>query len=598
MKTKVCAAVVFFLLFVIGCGRANTSEERETPLPTESSVTDTSEVEIIPSEAPQEDKQTMYGRLSKSVVLINIYDDYNEIIGTASGFYINDNTTLVTCDHVIEGAYYLEALCEDGSSTLCKEVIAHNAERDLAILKCETPLEVSPLTLGDSSSIAKGDSIFVIGSPLGLQNTVSEGIVSGIRMDGDTDIVQITAPISSGSSGGAVFNENGEVIGIASASFTKGQNLNLAIASNEVSELMSERLQDSNYVLLSDLYADFTAYGVSSMNLVRGKVTENREYVFFVETETTLVSEIVLGREITRPQVISSRIKQYSKLNKEIRVLDTGLFEASNLNIYHNKLYFSKKLSEDEYGVFLCETGDNFGDNSELLLTIGPQQSVYRMLLAENMIILGTYGYDSETFDFHMIMQVFDLNTLEIISTFDYREADEFFYFDNTLYTIDIDRNELLGMDLKTGTINKYFPPAVITRMRPSKDGFILWNAVTDLDDITQVVLYKFNASTGFFSQLYSDYCYGISDVCVCGDNTVLIIEDLGYESQTDSDYNLATYSIQSGTKTLYPTQFTDRYFFGVYLLDYRMDIPELGWKGDAILGLWESDGNGSSLRG
>ena len=177
----------------------------------------------------QEDKADLYKRMSQSVVLVNVYDDCDLLVATASGFFIFDDKTLVTCEHVIDGAYYIEAICENGASVLCKEVLAHDAARDLAVLRCEQSANLTPLTLGDSRAISPGDSVTVIGSPLGLQNTISEGIVGALRVDGDTDIIQITAPISSGSSGGAVFDAQGNVIGIISASYTEGQNLNLEL---------------------------------------------------------------------------------------------------------------------------------------------------------------------------------------------------------------------------------------------------------------------------------------------------------------------------------------------------------------------------------
>ncbi len=603
MKRVFIVAVVILLLQVAGCGRTNDNQEIEMSPPIESQ-----KVEIVSTEAPQEDKRTMYGRLSKSVVLINMYDDNNEIIGTASGFFVFDSATLITCDHVIEGSYYLEAVCEDGSSTLCKEVIAHDAERDLAILKCETPLSVSPLTLADSSIIAQGDPVFVIGSPLGLQNTISEGIVGGIRADADTDIVQITAPISSGSSGGAVFNENGEVIGIASASFTRGQNLNLAIASNEVSELLNERLLDSEYILLSDLYADFTAYGASSMNLVRGVVTENREYVFFVDTETTIVSQYTNGVVIT--DVVSARIVQYSKKDGEYKELDTGNYEARNLNVYRNKLYFSNRLSDGRYGVYSCDIGDHFGENLKLLLSVNSEgkanldEFINQLLIAEDLLIVSVNSTEWETRsdEFHVIgfstsLRMYDLNYMEIVQISEFKRFVDFSYFDNTLYIIDSESNDLVGINLREGTVNRYSIPSAADSLCPITDGFLLWDSSYN-EEKTETFIYKFNAIKQTFSLQFADYCYGITDACVCRDNTVLVVEEDERDALGHTFYHFVTYSIQSNTKTKYTTQFTDGFIKGMYLLDYDKDIPKLGWKSGAILGLWNEDGNGSCLRG
>ena len=96
------------------------------------------------------------------------------------------------------------------------------------------------LTLGNSDSVQVGDSIYVVGNPQGLEGTFSQGIVSSIREVGSDKLLQITAPISPGSSGGPVLNEKGEVIGVSVATFTGGQNLNFAIPSKYLSILLSK----------------------------------------------------------------------------------------------------------------------------------------------------------------------------------------------------------------------------------------------------------------------------------------------------------------------------------------------------------------------
>jgi S1-C subfamily serine protease len=95
------------------------------------------------------------------------------------------------------------------------------------------------LSLGDSTKVAVGDEIYVIGNPQGLEGTFSQGIVSSIRKIGTDTLLQITAPISPGSSGGPVLDSKGEVIGVAVATFKGGQNLNFAIPVSYLSTLLS-----------------------------------------------------------------------------------------------------------------------------------------------------------------------------------------------------------------------------------------------------------------------------------------------------------------------------------------------------------------------
>lgn len=95
------------------------------------------------------------------------------------------------------------------------------------------------LELGDSDLTEVGDTITAIGSPLGLKNTVSKGIVSAIRENRDMKELQISVPISHGSSGGALFDESGRVMGVTSSGYDGGGDLNFAVPINTVKTYMA-----------------------------------------------------------------------------------------------------------------------------------------------------------------------------------------------------------------------------------------------------------------------------------------------------------------------------------------------------------------------
>lgn len=185
-------------------------------------------------------------KLSKSVLMLNIYDTKNELLATGSGFIAFENDVLVTNYHVIDKAYKIEAIDENDVVYSLDKVIAFDKEKDLAILKFSNPTDLKVLKLHNSSKVSKGDEVIAIGSPLGLKNTVSKGIVSSIREDKETSIIQITAPISSGSSGGALLTEKGKVIGVTFAGIEDGQNLNLAIPANEIVALYNNKTNEQN----------------------------------------------------------------------------------------------------------------------------------------------------------------------------------------------------------------------------------------------------------------------------------------------------------------------------------------------------------------
>ena len=176
-----------------------------------------------------------------SVVMIYCYDDEENEVATGSGVILFDDSTVVTNYHVIETAMQVKLSTQQDFTFEVAEILAYDIDRDIAILKTSEPTGLTPLPLGDSAAVMKGEAVTAIGSPLGIKNTVSTGVLSGRTHNGIFDELQFTAPISSGSSGGALFNESGEIIGITYASFIEGQNLNLAIPSEVVQDVYDQR---------------------------------------------------------------------------------------------------------------------------------------------------------------------------------------------------------------------------------------------------------------------------------------------------------------------------------------------------------------------
>ena len=155
-----------------------------------------------------------------------------------SGFIISSDGKIVTNFHVVAGKPAILARRSDGSFLVIKGVLASDKANDLAILQAEGR-NLPFVRLGDSDRVKVGEAICVIGSPMLLEGTVSAGIISAVReLQDGRKLLQITAPISEGSSGSPVFNRKGEVIGVASFTLSEGQNLNFAIPSNAVKTLL------------------------------------------------------------------------------------------------------------------------------------------------------------------------------------------------------------------------------------------------------------------------------------------------------------------------------------------------------------------------
>ncbi|MGH9874925.1 MAG: trypsin-like peptidase domain-containing protein, partial [Pyrinomonadaceae bacterium] len=190
-------------------------------------------------------------RIKPSAVAIETFDSRGEKLARGSGFFIASDR-VVTNRHVIDNAFRAEIHSYNGNTYPVKGVIAVDAEGDLALLRVDAPPnQVRPLQL-DKTSPQEGESVVVIGNPFGLEGSVTNGIVSAVR-DIPTfgRIIQITAPISPGSSGSPVVNMQGQVIGVATLQITGGQSVNFAIPSERISQLQS----GGPVLSLSDLVA-------------------------------------------------------------------------------------------------------------------------------------------------------------------------------------------------------------------------------------------------------------------------------------------------------------------------------------------------------
>ena len=174
----------------------------------------------------------------EATVLLIMYNENDELSAVGSGFFVEKNI-IATNFHVIEGAINgIAKRVGQESIYSVEELVNQDEEKDLAILRVAAP-DVKPLYLGDSDSVRIGHTIYVAGNPEGLlEGTFSDGIISAIRGDSANQLLQLTAPISEGSSGGPVLNEKGDVIGVSVATWKSGQNLNFAIPSKYLKALM------------------------------------------------------------------------------------------------------------------------------------------------------------------------------------------------------------------------------------------------------------------------------------------------------------------------------------------------------------------------
>lgn len=215
------------------------------------------------SDTSATDVSSVVERVAPSVVQVDVVTSSGEVLG--SGVILSADGRILTNNHVVEGARQITVTLSDGR-TVDASVVGTAPETDLAVIQAEGVSGLTPATFADSDDVRVGDQVIAIGSPLGLQNTVTTGIVSAVDRDvnvpaeergfsrsGNTDVsykaIQTDASINQGNSGGPLFNSAGQVIGINSMIYSpvSGPNgsagsvgLGFAIPSNTAEQVINQ----------------------------------------------------------------------------------------------------------------------------------------------------------------------------------------------------------------------------------------------------------------------------------------------------------------------------------------------------------------------
>ena len=172
-----------------------------------------------------------------SVVMLTVYNDHDSKIGTGTGFAAFDPMVLVTAAHVIENMEYMIAECDNGVTFRIDSAIDADEDADVAICRLPEDTGLTPLIVSKEAPL-RGEKTVAIGSQFGLKNLVSLGNICGRWETEKVQWLLFTAPVSGGSSGGPLLNDRGEVIGVVTGTYEKGQNLNLAAPIENAMALM------------------------------------------------------------------------------------------------------------------------------------------------------------------------------------------------------------------------------------------------------------------------------------------------------------------------------------------------------------------------
>ncbi len=188
------------------------------------------------SKTPEE----IFALRSPGVLLVQGIGPFGLPQSVGTGFIVSSTGLFLTNFHVVEHAREVTVKLKDGRELKVSGVAELNRDLDIAVLKIDAGNLVT-VPLGDSDAVRVGQAVIAIGNPMGLEQTISDGLISAIRGDKPDDkMFQITAPVSPGSSGGPLFSLSGEAIGITTAQLTEGQNLNFAIPINNAKPFIKE----------------------------------------------------------------------------------------------------------------------------------------------------------------------------------------------------------------------------------------------------------------------------------------------------------------------------------------------------------------------
>lgn len=168
-------------------------------------------------------------KFGPSIVMIQSYDSKGEELAFGSGIILSEDGLIVTNNHVVKDAVSGIVKVSSGAYFPIDKFLFQDDLYDIASLKVDAKNLSYVESIDGNLSDSVGDKVVCIGNPAGLNNSVSDGIISAIRTSDFEQFIQTTAPISSGSSGGGMFNKKGKLVGITTLTYTEGQNINFAV---------------------------------------------------------------------------------------------------------------------------------------------------------------------------------------------------------------------------------------------------------------------------------------------------------------------------------------------------------------------------------
>ncbi len=284
------------------------------------------------------------------IVYIENKDYTNTSKSRGSGFIASTGGKVITNYHVIKDASTVTVKLNDGRVFTLNGVVNYDEARDIAVL--QLPLyNIQSVTLGDSNKIANGNDIVVIGNPLGLENSVTTGVISAVsRVISNQIWIQFSAPVSPGSSGGPIFNSKGEVVGVVTSKIVEEgvEGINFAVPINDVKLLLSY----NKAATFSELFKTTTSKSWTlSQSEIQDAINQGKankdNWWKFIESFNFGPQELYKtnGEVITPYFWVAEGAKENAKEGKDFTIQDA----YDTLSIFGDKLNFQLLVYGDNF---------------------------------------------------------------------------------------------------------------------------------------------------------------------------------------------------------------------------------------------------------
>ena len=336
------------------------------------------------------------------------------IIGYGSGFFAAEDR-IATNFHVIEGATKGTAklVANEHNYYNIEGVLATDKDNDLALLKVSVPGS-KPLPLGDSDDVKIGMTVYVTGNPKGLKGTFSNGIISNLRDRNMKKRLQMTAPISSGSSGGPVLNGKGEVVGVSYMTIVGGQNLNFAIPSNYLKELIVQSGRVQSFAQWNRSIKEVLTKGMLSAAVDAHGGLEKLQSVKNIVVEGRATANSPMGQmnlDVKGYQVYPDKLRQDIKMPQgEMSYAFDGtsgfaltpmgpqplppeMTASLKDGIFREPIWLLASLMKGDNSVQYAGTEEVMGNTAAIVLVPQPSGEVLRVFISEETHYIVKMGF-------------------------------------------------------------------------------------------------------------------------------------------------------------------------------------------------------------